>query len=348
MHPRNEHRYVAQIEIEGHDALTTAALVPDAALIGEWARWGRARKNPARLADVATRALITPAWDRKLGAPFVAELEVAFDDEPARAIASIPNKFFANLVQNEVSALVRSGAIEEGAKYTWRLLAYPSADVRATPVRADPFAVEEALRVLPAISDARIGDLVDRAIRHGPERAAERRNDHVVFFAPHVLREASELAVAAGEIEAGGVLLGRFLHDANAQDLALEVSALVPARAVVADADSLRFTRETWQAVDAARKLRRGGEQIVGWAHSHPAKHWPCRNCPQTRRSRCPSNMAFFSAMDVNVHRTAFFGAHNVALLLSFHAEPAPRIDLFGWRKGMIALRDYYVLEEQP
>ena len=45
-------------------------------------------------------------------------------------------------------------------------------------------------------------------------------------------------------------------------------------------------------------------------------------------------------------HRTAFQCAHNVALLLSFHDDPAPRFDLFGWRRGIVCARGYYISED--
>jgi hypothetical protein len=113
--------------------------------------------------------------------------------------------------------------------------------------------------------------------------------------------------------------------------------AQIPAREAIAHDASLRFTADTWRAVHGAISLRREGEQILGWWHSHPAALWPCRNCPPERRSECRAGNAFFSAMDVAFHRTAFQCAHNVALLLSFHDDPAPRFDLFGWPAGSFA-----------
>jgi hypothetical protein len=97
--------------------------------------------------------------------------------------------------------------------------------------------------------------------------------------------------------------------------------------------------------VHAAIRLRRADEQIVGWWHSHPAALWPCRNCPPGRRAVCAANRSFFSSMDVAFHRTAFQGAHNIALLLSFLDDPAPGFDLFGWRRGWVCARDYYTTE---
>ena len=166
-----------------------------------------------------------------------------------------------------------------------------------------------------------------------------------MLFATPVLREAAAAATAAGMLEAGGILLGKLVRDSGSGDLSIDITAQIPAREAIADDASLRFTADTWRAVHAAISLRRAGEQILGWWHSHPAALWPCGNCPPERRSGCPSNRAFFSSMDAGFHRTAFQGAHNVALLLSFHADPAPRFDLFGWRRGMVSARGYYINE---
>ena len=160
-----------------------------------------------------------------------------------------------------------------------------------------------------------------------------------------VLDEAIARAQAAGSLETGGVLLGRLARDSDSGDLLLEVTAQVPAVGALAEEASLRFTPGTWQAVQAALRLRHSGEHMVGWWHSHPHGVWPCRNCPPERRAVCPSNRAFFSTMDVAVHRTAFAGALNVSLLISFLEGAEPHHNLFGWHQGMVRERGYHVVE---
>jgi proteasome lid subunit RPN8/RPN11 len=249
-------------------------------------------------------------------------------------------------VHHAVGALVEAGRIAEGAKYTWRICAFDADSGNAEPVARDPFTVEEAADADEAVRTCRLRDLLRHAVHHGEARGKGMVRDFPVIISRCVLDEAVGTATAAGELEAGGVLLGRLSRNAGSGDLILAVTAQVPAREAVAEDVSLRFTPQTWQAVHAAIRLRCAGERIVGWWHSHPLKVWPCHGCPAERRVHCPSNRPFFSGMDATFHRTAFQGPLNVALLLSFHEDPLPRHDLFGWRQGLIGARDYYVLEE--
>lgn len=188
--------------------------------------------------------------------------------------------------------------------------------------------------------------LLATARPHGPAAIGSERADVPVFFRSEVLREAASQAAAAGELEAGGILLGSLKRDVGAGDLVLQVAAQIPALEAIADHASLRFTPKTWQAVAAAIGRRGAHEQVVGWWHSHPAALWPCSPCPPARRATCRSNRALFSAMDVAFHRAAFQSAHQVALLLSFLGDPAPRCDLFGWNRGRIRPRAYFTIGE--
>jgi proteasome lid subunit RPN8/RPN11 len=290
---------------------------------------------------------IQPHWDAQSGPPYVACLEVSPCDGGEGRSEEIPLKFLADPVRHAVRALVEAGRIAEGAKYTWRVCAFDADPGKAAASERAAFTVEAAPEANEeALGPRRLRDLLRYAVRRGPVREKGVPRDFPVFFARSLLDEAAGEATAAGELETGGVLLGHLSRNADSGDLILEVTAQVPAREAVAEEVSLRFTPQTWQAVHAALRLRRASERIVGWWHSHPRKVWPCHGCAPERRARCPSNRPFFSGMDVTFHRTAFPGPVNLALLLSFQADPAPRHDLFGWRQGLIAARDYYVLEE--
>ena len=245
-----------------------------------------------------------------------------------------------------MNSLVAEGRVTEGTKYTWRICAFDAEPGDGGASRDGAFTIEEAPEAAEGVSTRRLGDLLRLAVLQGPARDSGTAADFPVFIARPVLDEAATAATAAGDLEAGGVLLGSLSRDEDSGDLVLEVTAQVPAREAVADDASLRFTPATWQAVHAAIALRRANERIIGWYHSHPTKTWPCHACPPARRAECPSNRTFFSGMDVAFHRTAFPGPLNVALLVSFLDEPVPRLDLFGWRQGLIAARDYYVLEK--
>ena len=340
------HRYVAEILTEGATPLATVPLdrldwVPAI----ECAHFAQLRKGAVVPSAALCEATICPAWDGAAGAPYVAHFDVAFKAADVRS-DPIALQYLAGPVQVAVSALVKAGKIEAGQKYRWRLCAYHAARAARTPSsHEEPFRVEETSTPLPQPAPRSLPDLLARAQLCGPPPVANGPAEFPVFVAAHVLQEAAATAIAGGAHEAGGILLGRLARDRACGDLLLEVTAQVPAREAIADDASLRFTPETWKAVHGAIRLRRLNEQIVGWYHSHPAALWLCRNCGPEQRALCPSNRAFFSTMDIGFHRTAFQAGHNVALLLSFHADPQPRFDLFGWRGGLVAGRDYYTIE---
>ena len=351
MQPRVRHRFVAEIRLDGGERIVTPVLDVDWQPAIECAHFQRVRRGLAGIGSVPSAMRIQPRWQSPPGRPLVAALEVSASDltQPER----IALQYLAEPVRRAVGDLVDAGRIDEGAKYTWCVSAYDTDMGDVERPAQDAFAVEEDCSVQDQSATRRLDDLLSRATHHGPDCAddvsggdgAEVSADIPVFFDQSVLAEAQTAAAAAGELEAGGVLLGRLSRDCDDGDLILEVTAQVPAREAVAEADSLRFTPATWQAVQAAIRLRRASEGIVGWWHSHPLKVWRCHACPKARRVDCPSNVAFFSSMDVQVHRTAFQGPINVALLLSFQADPQPRVDLFGWRHGLVSQRGYHVLD---
>ena len=348
MRAQVDHRYVAEILTEAAAPLATVPLDElDWIPAIESAYFQQLRNGVVAPSSTLGEATIRPGWDGAAGAPYVSHLDVAFEAADARS-DPIPLQYFAGPVQAAVSSLVAAGKVEEGQKYRWRVCAYHAPQAaRATSSHEEPFRVEEAATPAPRPSPRSLPDLLARAHRCGPGPDADSQSDIPVFVAAHVLREAAAHAIAGGGHEAGGILLGRLARDPASGDLLVEVSAQVPAREAIADDASLRFAPQTWKAVNAAIRLRHLDEEIVGWYHSHPVALWPCRNCGPEARAICPSGGAFFSAMDVRFHRTVFQAAHNVALLLSFHADPQPRCDLFGWRRGLVAARGYHTIEER-
>jgi proteasome lid subunit RPN8/RPN11 len=345
MLPQIEHRFVAEILRDGAAPITTGELRLDWIPALEWSRLQRIRASGSALSIAPEFARIFPRWDSREGPPYVSHVDVAGDD-PNAGTEVIPRQYFAGAVQQAVGQLVADGKIKEGDRYRWQICAYQSANAAPSAAAEDSFHVEEAANTAPLPRMRDLSALLARAQHHGPPATELSPPDIPVLIAPAVLQEAAAAAAAAGTYETGGILLGKLARDAEAGDLVLQISAQIPAREAIADDASLRFTAATWRQVQAAISLRRDDEQILGWWHSHPAALWMCRNCPPGRRAACPSNRAFFSNMDVAFHRTAFQAAHNVALLLSFLDDPAPRFDLFGWRCGLVAARGYHTIGE--
>jgi hypothetical protein len=345
MLPRVEHRFIAEILREGAAPVTTRELQVDWTPALEWSRLQRVRASGSASMIAPEYARISPRWDGREGPPYVGHVDVG-DDDPHGGTEIIPTQYFAGAVQQAVGQLVADGKIKVGDRYRWQVCAYRSANAAPSVPAEGSFQVEEAASTAPMPCVRDLSKLLAGAQHHGPPATESGPPDIPVLFAPAVLKEAAASAVAAGTFETGGILLGKLARDAEGGDLVLQISAQVPAREAIADGASLRFTAATWAQVRAAINLRREDEQILGWWHAHPAALWICRNCPPARRATCPSNRAFFSDMDVAFHRTAFQAAHNVALLLSFLEDTAPRFDLFGWRHGMVAARGYHLIEE--
>ena len=108
---------------------------------------------------------------------------------------------------------------------------------------------------------------------------------------------------------------------------------------------SLAFTPETWAHARHALRLRKRGEIFLGWMHSHPVKEW-CKKCPPEKRKKCPLMSDFFSIQDRHLHRTAFPGAHSIALVINQLAADHQTISLFGWSRGLLVQRGFRSLED--
>jgi proteasome lid subunit RPN8/RPN11 len=170
-----------------------------------------------------------------------------------------------------------------------------------------------------------------------------------VFLPRRVLDEAVASARRAGDVETGGVLVGRLRRDGASAPpgLFVEITAQVPAPHTRAESTRLTFTAETWAAVQAAITLRRRGEVMLGWWHSHP-DFCRLRHCPEERRAACPGAAPFFSPEDVHLHATCFPSAYQVALLVSDSTPDGMTWSLFGWAQGMVTARGFHVVADDP
>jgi hypothetical protein len=113
---------------------------------------------------------------------------------------------------------------------------------------------------------------------------------------------------------------------------------------VDATAQRLTFTSDTWTDFRRALELRRRDEIMLGWWHSHPVREW-CRKCPIERQRDCAMRGDFLSEDDRLLHRTIFPRAWGLALVVNDVSFSDPTHSLFGWRLGVIELRDFRVLD---
>jgi hypothetical protein len=334
--------YTLDILSEDGRPLDHGVLSPDWAPALEWVRFEGVREGRLPAVAATLPGVVEPVWDGRAGEPVVAGFRIAIRGAGGvEVVREIPKSYVWSLVQRASAALVERGVLQAGDAFRWIITAFPAR--RADEPASDGFAVEEIVQPL-SLTDASLASFVARSAPSGPDDPAGRMP---VFLPRRVLDEAIESARHAGDVETGGMLVGRLCRDAAAPEIFVEITAQVPALYSVSGATRLTFTPDTWAAVQAAIALRRRHEILAGWWHYHP-DFCRLRNCPVERRARCPGASPFFSAEDVHLHATCFPGAHHVALLISDRTPDGMAWSLFGWSRGVVAARGFHVLADCP
>ena len=330
---------------EAGEHLGTASIQPDFQPVAEWARWQTLRRgSSADLNLDAGEVKVEPCWNKTAGNPHVEAIRVTVNGSSRKF--EIPLGYFEGLARRASSELVKQGTLQKGELFQYRVCAYRSPQ-SAESIESSPgvqFTVEpvaETLKVPPG--------KLDRWLVDSEPTGSTVEEDLSVFVPQNVLDEAQELSQVAGARETGGILIGRLHWDEDRDDLFLAITAQIPVQHAEQELTRLTFTPDTWAAVDAAIALRNEGEMYVGWWHSHPAGEW-CSACPPEVQAKCKAagkvSGDFFSTHDVALHRAVFPRAYNVALLISGNSCEADSVvwSMFGWRYGMVAAREFYVL----
>jgi proteasome lid subunit RPN8/RPN11 len=344
-------RYQYAIDILAGDGrlLLRVPVTPDWSAALAWVRFEGIREGRLPAVTGARPGAVEPIWDGRVGEPYLAAFRaVVCTDDGAVVAREIPKIYLRDDAQQASAALVAQGKLEAGEVFRYLVSAFPvAAETGPAPLADDGLAVEEVVRPLPLV-DEPIAGFFDRAVCSGPEEEAA--GSMPVFVPRGILDEATALARGAGDVETGGVLVGKLHRDsgggtAGAREIFVEVTAQVPAVHAVSRPTKLTFTAETWAAVRAAVALRRRDEQIFGWWHSHP-DFCRLRGCPLERRRDCIVSSPFLSKEDVHLHAACFPQAYQVALLVSDSAATGGMTStLFGWSQGMVAARAFHVLE---
>jgi proteasome lid subunit RPN8/RPN11 len=340
--------YQYTLDILGEDArpLDRVVVAPDWAPALEWVRFEGIREGRLPPVTAAVPGVVEPVWDGRAGEPIVAAFRAVVIGEGGHEVArEIPKAYVRSLVQRASADLVARGVLQAGDSFRYVISAFPA--TRVDGRQADGFSVEEIVQPLP-LTDAPLASFFARSLPAGPDEPAGRVP---VFMPRRVLDETVEIARQAGDVETGGVLVGKLRRDsgghAAAPEIFVEITAQVPALHTVSQSTRLTFTAETWAAVQAAVTLRRQNELMAGWWHLHP-DFCRLRNCPVERRARCPGASPFFSAEDVHLHATCFPSAYHVALLISDRTPEGMTWSLFGWSQGMVGARGFHVLDDPP
>ena len=318
---------VAQVVLDGPLAI-------DWAPAEEWVRF-QAWRGAADSSDAQAPVNVGPVWHASLGEPYVEAFDLRLGDEDT--LERLESSYVRGLAERATSHLISRGLLNGGDRAVYVVTAFaqdlvpadePTVSIEADDVSTLPQATAGSVAALDARSNVRVD--VDR-------------RDFPVFVPQQVLDEASELARGAGDAETGGILIGHLRRDVATRTVFAEVTAQIAARHTTATASRLTFTRETWTAVTAALALRRSGETMLGWWHSHPVRVW-CAKCPPERQVECTLAQGFFSEHDRALHRTVFPRAYAVGLLVNDRADGAT-FSMFGWRRGRLEARGFSVLD---
>lgn len=330
-----QYRYAVDVLTERGERLGRVDVDPPWRPALAWVQLEGMRAGRLRPTATVLPGTIEPEWDATAGRPYVRSFRAAVGD----VVRSIPKTYLRELALEASAPFVRAGLLRSGDAFRWTVSAHPA---EAAPPATGDFAVDDDERPLACIP-APLSAFLDAATCD----AAERDGAIPVFVPRRVIDEAIAAAVAAGDVETGGVLIGLVHRDVDTPELFLEVTAQVPAEHARAGATTLTFTSETWAAVQRAVSLRRRSELLLGWWHAHQ-DFCRMRGCPLERRRTCTAAAPFWSAEDVCLHRAVFGSAHHVGLLVSDGAiTGGRRATMFGWWQGVVVPRGFHVLERK-
>ena len=275
---------------------------------------------------------IEPVWAESDGEPHAIGARLSDGDLSCEVVLD----YFKSLAVDLSSALVGKKLLKDGELFRFKLFAYRQ-EAGSQP-GGFQFTVRNATPPVRFV-DSSLEELRNQSVPSG-----EAENGDVPVFIPQsVLDEVETLTLEAGSLETGGILIGQLHRDAGVPEIAVVITAQIPAHFTESKTTSLTFTAETWTAVQAALDLRKSGEMMLGWWHSHPSFAFCNAECPPERRRVCALQKPFLSSPDLHLHRAVFAKAFHVALLAN-NADAGLGFALFGWCGGAIQRRGFHIL----
>ena len=343
--PIQQYRYIVEIYRGENELIDQASASVQWSSALEWTWLEGLRRGDLQLTDGTSSSAIVPLWHPQLGEPYVAGFRATIMAERGRGISEeFTTEYFKDAANAATRKLLDDDRLDSRDDVRFLVLALFAEDhAQAGPT--SPFRVREAPPDL-TIGRSRLADLTAGAT-HVSAPAVDSNGEGVPIVLPQsVIDEACDATRRARIVETGGVLIGHLNRDPELSDLFVEITAQIPVVHAPADVNKLTFTPETWTAVQDAVNLRRSNEILVGSWHSHPVLEW-CKNCPPEKREVCPLAKGFMSADDCQLHRTVFPKAYTCSLILSNVADDRDVVQtLFGWHRGLIKQRNYYVVDD--
>jgi proteasome lid subunit RPN8/RPN11 len=328
------HRWALDFFEEDGTHLGAVPVEPDWAPAREYACFDAIRRGVLSPSTAAPTVAIEPVFSVGSGPPLCRAVRICVE----RHAVELPLTFFRELADRQALTWTEQGRLERGARIHFEVLAHPRTTL-------DPVRAADTLVLVPEGEPLPV-HVVDLEVRLAQGRVQGSLDPHdvPVLVPESVLDETLACARRAGDLETGGILVGRMLRGTAGGELAVEVTAQIPARHAHARETSFAFTEQSWSDAQAAVELRDEDEIWTGWWHFHP---FFCRRCPDESRAVCAYAQPFFSRDDRHLHRTCFAPGWNVALLISDLPERGLTPALFGWREGRIVPRGYHLTTQE-
>ncbi len=335
------YRYAVEFHTESGRPLGQVAVKVDFAPAFEWARLSGARQGKVSFRAFDAPASVLPLWHRVLSQPYLCGFQVRLDSGSDGFSCDFTLRYFDGLAAQASRLFVDSGKLKHGDRFLYFVAAFP-VNPAFTETGINRFVIEEVPAVIP-IADGDLREFERSAVPQG-----EISLDLIpVFVAREILDQATAITQETEQIETGGFLIGHLHRDQKAQHVFAEITGQVPATHAVGELTRLTFTPDTWTAVRSAIALRRKNEILMGWWHAHPIKHWKCESCPVEQQKKCALSRDFFSDHDRSLHRAVFSRAWCMALVINNVSYSDPTVSAFGWNRGLIEPRGFFVTQDE-
>ena len=307
------------------------------------------RKNVLPALTSPSRFNIFPLFSETIGEPNIDgfQVQILGEDSTVEFSGTIPLSYF----EQHVRAFTRpdNGSTSQGNSL-FRIHAVSEDGGVCEPADSTVFTVEKIVRPLE-IRDMSFGHLLNASTCSSNARPGSMTGiDFPVFITEGAISEAVQVSKDSGNNESGGILAGylcRESHNDYASDLFAVITAQIHAPVENEDArqTSIRFTPRTWSYLREALRDRNKGEMILSWYHSHPFLKSICGHVTECKDASCTRSV-FFSHADIQFHRIAFSSAYNTALVIGDAPCSGVSYGLYGWRRGMVVKRDFYILKK--
>jgi proteasome lid subunit RPN8/RPN11 len=338
---RDGHKYALMLYREGQVSLGQVSVVVDWEPAREWAEFRAIRRGLLPLDEAGRVSTIQPLWHSTLGEPYMKGFRVSVETNGAAAAGcDFTNAYFRPLARQAAALLTKKGVLKKGERFKFLAAAFPRQEKPQSASKLT-FTTEAVTPRLP-VKDGSLAEFIEGSACQGNPDV----EDMPLFVPQRILDEAKALSKAAGAKETGGILIGHLVRDASAPEVFAEVTTQIPARHTEAELTKLTFTAETWTDVRGALDLRRRGEIMLGWWHSHPVREW-CKGCSLESQQACRMASNFFSAHDHALQRAIFPRAYSVALVVNDLIGEHATFSLFGWRRGLLEARGFHVTGAQ-